>query len=122
MATRVRATAKYVRMPASKVRQVLQLVRGEHISEARRVLTLSTKGAAKPILKTLESAAANAENNEGLDPDDLYVAGAWADEGPTLRRWRPRALGRATRIRKRTCHITVVLSPVTDRAHAGRRS
>jgi large subunit ribosomal protein L22 len=122
MATRVRATSKYVRVSPYKVRQLLGLIKGEHVDEARRVLTLSTKGAAQPLLKTLESAIANAENNEGLDPDELYIAGAWADEGPTIRRWRPRALGRAYRIRKRTSHITVVVSPITDRTPAGRRS
>jgi large subunit ribosomal protein L22 len=120
--TRVRATAKFVRTPANKVRQMLELIKGEHVHEARRVLQLSTKGAAKPLLKTLESAIANAENNEGLDPDELFVAGAWADEGPTIKRFQPRALGRAYRIRKRTSHITVVVSPITDRTPAGRRS
>ncbi len=117
---RVRATAKYVRTSPMKVRQLLDLIKGEHVDEARRVLTMSTKGAAEPLLKVLESAIANAEHNEDLDPDELYVAGAWVDEGPTMKRWRPRALGRAYRIRKRTSHITVVVSPITDRTPAGR--
>jgi large subunit ribosomal protein L22 len=117
---RVRATAKYVRTSPMKVRQLLDLIKGEHVHEARRVLQLTDKSAAEPLLKVLESAIANADNNEGLDPDELFVAGAWVDEGPTLKRWRPRALGRANRIRKRTSHITVVVSPITDRSPAGR--
>lgn len=112
--TRVRATAKYVRMSATKVRQVTRLIQGEHITEARRILAMSDKGAAKPLAKVLESAAANAEHNDDLDPDDLIVVSAVADEGPTLKRFQPRARGMAYRIRKRTCHITVVVAPAEE--------
>jgi large subunit ribosomal protein L22 len=104
-----RATAKFVRVSPTKARQLTRLISGEHVEEARRILAFSDKGAAEPILKVLTSAIANAENNEGLDPDELWVDNAFADEGPTLRRYQPRALGRAYRIRKRTSHITIVV-------------
>lgn len=109
--TRVRATAKYVRVSPTKVRQLTRLIAGEHVDEARRILQLSTKHAAQPVLKVLNSAIANAENNEGLNPADLYVDEAYANQGPTLKRYQPRALGRAYRIRKRTSHISVVVAP-----------
>ena len=105
----MRATAKYVRVSPPKVRQLTGLIKGEHVEEARRILRFSDKGAARPLLKVLDSAVANAENNDGLDPDELWVSNAFVDEGPTLNRWRPRALGRAYRVRKRTSHITVVV-------------
>jgi large subunit ribosomal protein L22 len=111
MITQVKATAKYVRVSPTKVRQLTRLIKGEHVDEARRILTFSDKGAAEPLTKVLESAIANAENNDGLDPDDLFVFNAFVDEGPTLKRYQPRALGRAYRIRKRTSHITVVVAP-----------
>ena len=101
------ATAKYIRMSPTKVRQVVDLIRSKDVQEARRILTFNPRAAGRPVLKVLESAIANAENNLNLDPDELVVSKAWVDEGPTLRRWRPRARGRATRIRKRTSHITV---------------
>lgn len=114
MMTQVKATAKYVRVSPPKVRQLTRIIKGEHVDEARRVLMFSEKGAAKPVLKVLNSAIANAENNDALDPDDLVVANAFVDEGPTLRRYQPRALGRAYRIRKRTSHITVVVAPIEE--------
>jgi large subunit ribosomal protein L22 len=114
MQTRVKATAKYVRISPTKVRQVTRLIVGQHVDEARRILTFADKRAGGPVLKVLESAIANAENNDGLDPDDLVVANAFADEGPTLKRFQPRALGRAYRIRKRTSHITVVVAPAEE--------
>lgn len=110
-----RATAKYVRVSPSKVRQLTNLISGEHVEEARRILRFSGKGAAAPLAKVLNSAVANAENNDGLDPDDLWVNNAIVDEGPTLKRWRPRALGRAYRIRKRTSHITVIVGTRDER-------
>jgi large subunit ribosomal protein L22 len=120
----VSATARYVRVAPDKVRQVARHIRGRHVDDARRVLALSPKGAARPVLKTLESAIANAEHNEGLDADELVVAAATVDEGPVLRRFRPRAMGRATRIRKRTSHITIIVGPpaepATPRAAAGQ--
>ncbi|MFP5298474.1 MAG: 50S ribosomal protein L22 [Actinomycetota bacterium] len=103
------ATARYIRMSPTKVRQVVDLLRGRHVEDARRVLTFSDRAAAEPVLKVLNSAIANAENNRGLPADELIVSRAWVDEGPTLKRFRPRALGRATRVRKRTCHISVVV-------------
>ena len=111
MITQVKATAKYVRVSPTKVRQLTRLIKGEHVDEALRILQFSDKGAARPLRKVLESAIANAENNDGLDPDELYVFNAFVDEGPTLKRYQPRALGRAYRIRKRTSHITVVVAP-----------
>jgi len=114
MSSEVRATAKYVRVSASKVRQLTPLIVGRPVPEAATILKFAEKGAAEPLLKVLNSAAANAENNDGFDPDELVVANAWADEGPTMRRFRPRAQGRAFRIRKRTSHITVVVAPTEE--------
>lgn len=107
---RVRAQARFIRQPATKVRQVLDLVRGLSVEDARAVLALTTRGASDPVNKVLNSAIANAEHNFALDAEELVVAEAFADEGPTLRRFRPRARGRATRIKKRTSHITIVVS------------
>ena len=108
MATRVKATAKYVRVSPTKVRQLTRLIVGTHVDEATRILEFSEKGAAEPLLKVLNSAIANAENNDDLDPDDLFVDSAFADEGPTLKRFQP-GHGRAYRIRKRTSYITVIV-------------
>ena len=109
-----RAVAKYVRSSAFKAREVLDLVRGKSYSEAREILTFSERRISDMIAKCLDSAVANAEHNDELDGEELFVAACYADEGPTLKRWRPRARGRATRIRKRTCHITVVVARYTD--------
>ena len=114
MTTKVKATAKYVRISPTKVRQLTRLITGQHVDEAKRILQFADKGAADPLLKVLNSAIANAENNDDLDPDELYVDQAFADEGPTLKRYQPRALGRAYRIRKRTSHITVVVAPAEE--------
>ncbi len=103
------ARARFIRISPTKARQVVDLIRGRHVDDARRVLRFSERAASVPIGKVLESAIANAEHNRGLPTDELVVARAWVDEGPTLRRFRPRAMGRATRIRKRTCHISVVV-------------
>jgi large subunit ribosomal protein L22 len=107
---KVRAQAKHIRQSPYKVRRVLDLVRGLPVEEARHVLAFTDRRAADPVEKVLNSAVANAEHNFALDSDELRVSEAFADEGPTLKRWRPRARGRATRIRKRTCHITIVVS------------
>lgn len=115
MQTKVKATAKYVRVSPTKVRQVARLIVGKPVQEAERILLFADKGAAAPLLKVLRSAVANAENNDDLDPDELFVSGAQVDEGPTLKRFQPRALGRAYRIRKRTSHITVVVSPAEEK-------
>ena len=105
-----RARASYVRSSAFKAREVLDLIRGKGCAEAQDILAFSERDIARPIGKVLDSAMANAEHNDGLDADELYVSACYADEGPTLKRWRPRARGRATRILKRTCHITVIVS------------
>lgn len=107
----VRAQAKYVRCAPRKARLVVDHIRGKSIADARAILVHTPRAAAKDILKLLESAVANAENNHELDPDDLVIHKVYVDEGPTLKRYRPRALGRATRIRKRTSHMTIQLSP-----------
>ena len=103
------ATAKFIRMSPTKARQVVDLIRGRHVEDAQRVLQFTPRSASPVVAKVLASAVANAENNRGLPGDELVVARAWVDEGPTLKRFRPRAQGRATRIRKRTCHISVVV-------------
>jgi large subunit ribosomal protein L22 len=105
----VRAQAKWVRMSARKARLVLDHIRGRTVPEARTILAFTPRAAATEIEKVLRSAVANAEANHGLDGDDLIVHAAFADEGPTLKRWKPRARGRVNRIRKRTCHVTLVL-------------
>jgi large subunit ribosomal protein L22 len=107
--TLVRAQARYVRTSARKARLVLEHVRGKPYAQARAALQFSPRAAARDVLAVLDSAGANAEANLELVPEDLVVESAFADEGPTAKRWRPRARGRAARIRKRTCHITIVL-------------
>lgn len=107
----VRAQAKYVRCAPRKARLVVDHIRGKSIADARAILVHTPRAAAKDVLKLLESAVANAENNHELDADDLVIRKVYVDEGPTLKRYRPRALGRATRIRKRTSHMTIQLSP-----------
>ena len=106
----VRAQAKWVRMSARKARLVLDNVRGRTVPEARTVLAFTPRAAAREIDRVLASAVANAESAHGLDGDELVVVSAYADEGPTLKRWRARARGRVNRIRKRTCHITIVVA------------
>jgi len=106
----VRAQARYVRCSARKARLVLEHIRGKQASEAQAILAFQPRAAARDAGKVLASAIANAENNNGFDVDDLVVVAAYADEGPTLKRWRPRARGRVNRIRKRTCHITIQLA------------
>ena len=107
-----RAQVKYVRASAYKAREVLDLIRGEPVGRALEILEFSERDIARVIQKCLESAMANAEANDGIPMEELEVAACYADEGPTLKRWRPRARGRATRIRKRTCHITVIVGRV----------
>ncbi len=109
-----RAVLRHSRTSAFKVRPVLDLIRGQDVQRARAILQLSERDAARLVNKVLASAIANAENNDGLDPDELYVSACYADEGTTMKRWRPRARGRATRIRKRTCHITVIVSRLPE--------
>ncbi|GIU97269.1 MAG: 50S ribosomal protein L22 [Actinomycetota bacterium] len=109
-----RATVKYVRTSPRKMRRVVDLIRGQHVEEARRILRFSGLGASRDVEKLLDSAIANAEQQPGVVADNLVVARAWVDEGPTLKRYRPRAYGRATRIRKRTSHVTVVVQTMGE--------
>jgi large subunit ribosomal protein L22 len=109
-----RASLRHLRTSPTKVREVLGLIRGREIDDARERLRFSTRGPAGEVLKLLDSAVANAESNQSLPEDELFVARAYADEGPTMKRWRPRARGRGTRIRKRTSHVTIVLSRFSD--------
>ena len=107
----VRAQAKYVRSSARKARLVCDQFRGKSVEEARAILAVTPRAIARDWSKLLESAVANAEHNHELVGEDLYVKAAHADEGPTIKRFRPRAKGRATRIRKRTSHLTILLTP-----------
>ncbi|MGO8874230.1 MAG: 50S ribosomal protein L22 [Acidimicrobiales bacterium] len=117
-----RAVLRHSRVSAYKAREVLNLIRGQDYERATEILEFCDRGVAEVIGKLLNSAAANARHNEGLDPEEMYVSACFADEGTTLKRWRPRARGRATRIRKRTCHITVILSRLPDEQLARRRA
>jgi large subunit ribosomal protein L22 len=131
-----RATARYVRMSPMKTRRVIDLVRGMPATDAQAIVKFDAHAASEPVGKVLASAIANAEHlahvrNQRLDPDDLIVTEAYVDEGPTLKRFRPRAQGRAFRIRKRSSHITIVVAPTqtggatpnrSDRPHNGRRA
>jgi len=106
----VRAQAKYVRCAPRKARLVIEHIRGKSVDDARAILLTTPRAASRDVLKLLDSCVANAENNHELSADELRVAKAYVDEGPTLKRYRPRALGRATRIRKRTSHMTIYLT------------
>ncbi|MCR6543959.1 50S ribosomal protein L22 [Dehalobacterium formicoaceticum] len=105
-----RAVAKHIRISPRKVRQVVDLIRGKKVDEAAAILKLTPNRGAEPVSKVLNSAIANAEHNESLNRDDLFVKTVFVDQGPTLKRFKPRAMGRADRKLKRTCHITVVVS------------
>jgi large subunit ribosomal protein L22 len=109
----VRAAAKWVRISPRKARLVVEHIRGRTVPEARTVLAFTQRSAAREVEKLLRSAVSNAEANHGLIGDDLVVKSAYVDEGPMMKRWRARARGRAARIRKRTCHITLKLVPAT---------
>jgi ribosomal protein L22 len=110
----VRASARYVRIAPRKARLIADQVRGLHVEKARALLQFSPRGAAQDIHKLIDSAAANAENNHDLIGDEMRISSITVDEGPTLKRYRPRAQGRATPIHKRTSHIAVALTPVED--------
>ena len=118
---RAHAQAKWVRTSARKARLVLDHIRGRSVPEARTVLAFTTRDVAIDIEKVLRSAVANAEANHGLDGDDLVVEAAFADEGPTLKRWKPRARGRVNRIRERMCHVTIVLVEQPEQQTPRRR-
>ncbi|MCD2189463.1 50S ribosomal protein L22 [Actinomycetospora soli] len=115
------ARARYVRMSPMKVRRVVDLVRGMPVDRAASVLQFAEQAAAKPVAKLVASAVANAENNFALDPATLVISTITVDEGPTMKRFQPRAQGRAYRIRKRTSHITVEVTSVTEADKGGRR-
>ena len=128
-----RAVLRNTRTSAFKIREVLDLVRGLPVGEARDILRFSERDAATLVMKLLDSAVANAENNDGMVPDELFVAGCFADEGRTYKTFRPRARGRAGRLRKRTAHVTIIVSRLPEqrlslvkakqeRAEAGRRT
>ncbi|GAA4391410.1 50S ribosomal protein L22 [Ornithinibacter aureus] len=122
--TEARAVARHVRVTPQKARRVIDLIRGKHATDAVSVLKFAPQGAAEPILKVLESAIANARFKadaaaERFDERDLIIASAFIDEGPTMKRFRPRAQGRAGRINKRTSHITVVVAPKPAKATNG---
>ena len=117
-----KAVYRYCGMSASKARQVLDLIRGEDVQRAAEILTGTEREAAEIVRKVLTSAVANAAHNDSQSPEELYVSACFADEGATMKRWRPRARGRATRIRKRTCHITIVVSRLpADRLELRRK-
>ena len=112
--TTASATAKFVRVSPMKARRVLALIRGKSVAEALAILKYAPQGASKDVAKVVASAAANAENNFGMDPRTLVIAECYANEGPTMRRYQPRAQGRAFQIRKRTSHITVVVESANE--------
>jgi large subunit ribosomal protein L22 len=107
-----RAQVRHIRTSAYKVREVIDLIRGLPVGEAADVLRFTERGPSEVVARCLASAVANAQHNDEVDPDTLYVSACYADEGPTLKRWRPRARGRATRIRKRMSHLTIIVSPM----------
>ena len=116
------AVARYVRVSPTKARRVIDLVRGKSVEQALDILRWAPQSASEPVAKVIASAAANAQNNAGLDPSTLVVATVYADEGPTAKRIRPRAQGRAYRIRKRTSHITVIVESRPSRSDNAKAS
>lgn len=108
----IRAAARFVRISPRKIRLVMDQVRGKKVEEALNILSFAPQRGARVLRKLINSAVANASENSNVDVDTLYVKGVYADEGPILKRWRPRAQGRATRIRKRTSHLTVILEEI----------
>ncbi|MGI6665240.1 MAG: 50S ribosomal protein L22 [Christensenellaceae bacterium] len=111
---RPRAVAKYIRISPSKVKIVVDLIRGKSVAEAKAILLSTPRAASEPVTKVLDSAIANAENNLDMVRDNLYIAEVYADQGPTLKRYRPRARGRAMHILKRTSHITLILDEAEE--------
>src|SRR5919109_621129 len=112
------ASSKYIRISPRKMRRSVDLIRGRRLEDARRILTLSPLRANRTLVKVLQSAVANAEQRQAI-PENLVVARAWVDEGPTIKRWIPRAYGRASRIRKRTSHVTVVVKSLEEEVTGG---
>jgi len=107
------ATAKYLRISPRKLRRSVDLIRGRHVDDARRILTFSPLGSNRTLIKVLNSAVSNAEQKNAI-PENLVVSKVWVDEGPTLKRWRPRAHGRATGVRRRTSHVTVIVRSLEE--------
>jgi large subunit ribosomal protein L22 len=116
------ASARFVRITPMKARRVVDMVRGRRVDEALALLQFAPQAASETVYKVLESAVANAETTEDLDRNTLVVTKATVDEGPTMKRWRPRAQGRASRINKRTSHITLVVQPIDDAASGTKSS
>jgi large subunit ribosomal protein L22 len=112
------ASARYIRVSPRKIRRSIDLIRGRHVEDARRILMLSRLGPNPMLIKVLNSAVANAEQKAAI-PENLVVARAWVDDGPTLKRWRPRAHGRTTQIRKRTSHVTIVVKSLEEEVSGG---
>ncbi|MEW5952255.1 MAG: 50S ribosomal protein L22 [Bacillota bacterium] len=104
-----KATAKYIRISPRKVRQVVDLIRGKGVKEALAILSFTSRRSSLPVSKVVKSAAANAEHNYEMDKDNLFIAAAYVDPGPVIKRWQPRAMGRADQIKRRTSHITVIV-------------
>jgi large subunit ribosomal protein L22 len=115
------ARLRHHRTSPTKVRQVLRLIVGKDVADAREILRFCERGPAETVMKLLDSAVANAEHNDSVPEEELFVTRAFADEGPTMKRWRPRARGRGTRIRKRTSHITIIVARYEDDALEQRR-
>jgi large subunit ribosomal protein L22 len=118
----VRAQAKWLRIAPRKARLVVEHIRGRTVPEARSVLAFTPRAAAREIEKVLASAVANAEANHNLLGDELVITGAYVDEGPTIKRWRPRARGRVARVKKRTCHVTLKLQPFEAAVETSRET
>jgi large subunit ribosomal protein L22 len=117
MEATARASARYVRVTPQKARRIVDMIRGLPAADAQSLLRFAPQAASEPVGKVLDSAVANAQNNHDMDPSGLVITEAYVDEGPTLKRFRPRAQGRAYRIRKRTSHITIVVAPAqSDRS------
>ena len=117
-----RAVVRYVRVSAFKAREVLNLIRGESYGRASEILAFSERSVSEVVAKCLDSAVSNAENNDGIPAEELFISACYADEGPTLKRWRPRARGRATQILKRTCHITIIMGRYTSEEIAAQQA
>ena len=117
-----RASVKHVKVSAYKAREILNQIRGLHVGDAADYLTLCERGVSEPISKLLDAAVANAEHNDLQDAEELFVSACYADEGPTMKRWRPSARGRATKIRKRTCQMTIIVSRMDDEKLEVRRN
>lgn len=116
-----KAIARYIRISPKKVREVVDIIRGKDVNEALAILRYVPKRASLPVAKVIKSAAANAEHNYNMDRDRLYIAAAYVDQGPTIKRWQARAMGRADIVRSRTSHITIIVKEKPAAAATGRK-